>query len=66
MGDLIELNDAFEIGGAEDDETMQSPQASGPSRGKRSARVDQEALLRERFPLRGSMAGEDAKKNKGD
>jgi hypothetical protein len=66
-GDLIELNDAFEIGAVEEgDENLQTPQARTQSKGKGSTRVDQDALLRERFPPRGRTAHDDTKKNKGD
>jgi len=66
MGDLIELRDSFEIGGAGNADDMPMPQASNISKGKGSARVDQDALLRERFPPRGRTVGEENRKNKGD
>jgi hypothetical protein len=67
VGDLIELRDSFEIGMGEDEEDRTPrPSIQSKDKGKGSARVDEEALLRERFPPRGRVVGEENRKNKGD
>ena len=60
--DLIELSDAFEIGGEDADEAADREDSSGGGGGRDRAesaagtsREDQERLLRERFPPRGKV-----------
>lgn len=65
MGDLIELDDAF-TDDANDGNVTTMLMEDDAGIGKGSPRVDQEALLRERFPPRGRMLESEARRKKGD